>query len=53
MFEDSAGMCGDVNLYLNDPEDKHSAEIEVWQLPKSSCSSLVHYVCNLAQGCIY
>ena len=25
----AAGMCGDVNLFLNDPEEKHSAEIEV------------------------
>ncbi len=24
-----AGMCGDVNLYLNDPDDRHCAEIEV------------------------
>ena len=25
----AAGMCGDVNLFVNDPEEKHSAEIEV------------------------
>jgi hypothetical protein len=25
----AAGMCGDVNLYLNDLDDRSSAEIEV------------------------
>ena len=25
----AAGMCGDVNLFLSNPEEKHSAEIEV------------------------
>lgn len=23
------GMAGDVNLFMNDPDDKHTAEIEV------------------------
>eukprot|EP00891_Asterochloris_glomerata_P005476 jgi/Astpho2/5476/e_gw1.00078.39.1_t len=25
----AAGMCGDVNLFLSNPEEKHSAEIEI------------------------
>ena len=27
------GMAGDVNLFMNDHDDRHSAEIEVFHLP--------------------
>lgn len=27
-------MCGDVNLYINDPDNMHSAEIEVRPFPR-------------------
>ena len=33
--ECNAGMCGDVNLYMNDPEDAHCAEIEASTFPHS------------------
>ena len=33
--ECNAGMCGDVNLYMNDPEDAHCGEIEASISPHS------------------
>lgn len=40
-----AGMCGDVNLYLNDPDDAHSAEIEVGHLTEAG---LLQYFASAA-----
>lgn len=38
-------MCGDVNLYLNDPDDAHSAEIEVGHLTEAG---LLQYFASAA-----
>ena len=38
------GMCGDVNLYLNDLDDPHTAEIEVGVL-RRLCLLILHWKC--------
>ena len=46
-----AGMCGDVNLYLNDPDDCHCAEVEVHIQLHAHAASLCMGAELQSQGC--
>lgn len=45
MWHAYAGMCGDVNLYLNDAEDRSTAEIEVgWHCSNTHVMDICVYL---------